>query len=97
MSRLLRKAGYDVVTRESSSGGADTAGSGHPSLVIVDVPDDRTGQWTNPEYSSPGRPSRPSVLWIGDTTEGTCCDEGHLAKPFTGSQLLTIVAALLSG
>lgn len=96
LARLLVRAGYEVVSGESCRGEVVPGGSRCPSLVIVDLPDDRSSR----SGSAADRPviqtSSACVLWIGDATEGGRRHEGHLAKPFTGSQLLSKVAALLT-
>lgn len=95
LSRLLRKAGYEVVVHDGSGWGAGADGERLPSLVIVDVPDDRSPKRGTAEYRPSGRPGAPSVLWIGDSIETERRRDGHLAKPFTTNQLLSKVASLL--
>ena len=96
LSRLLRKAGYDVVIGEENCDEAGTDGQRCPALVIVDIPDDRIPRTTAAGFRLRGRPDAPSVLWIGDSNETERWRDDHLAKPFTGNQLLSKVASLLS-
>lgn len=95
LSRLLRKAGYEVVACDGGYGGKGPDGV-LPALVIVDVPDDRMPRVVTQECRSTGRPDAPSVLWIGDSNAGERRRDDHLAKPFTGNQLLAKVASLLT-
>lgn len=92
LTRLLRKAGYDVVSCE---GGCLAPGNAHAALVIVDVPDEGISKLGTHGYRPPGRSDEPSVLWIGDPVDLERRRDGHLAKPFTGNQLLSKVESLL--
>lgn len=97
LSRLLRKAGYEVVVSEGSYLGPERDGQRRPSLIIVDVPDERPQRAALAGSQLPGRPDAPSVLWIGEPSQMERRRDGHLAKPFTGNQLLSKVASLLPG
>jgi len=95
LSRLLRKAGYEVVACDGGGSGAGIDGQQPPALVIVDVPDDRSPKRLTVGYRPSSRSDAPSILWIGDSIETERRRDGHLAKPFTTNQLLAKVASLL--
>jgi hypothetical protein len=101
LDRLLRTAGYNVGVsdRFSDQVGPRSSRSPRPdiALTIVDVPDD----WarTHVVGTSPERPrdvEPGKILWISAAPSFDDAPEGCLVKPFTSSQLLDKVRALLS-
>jgi len=101
LTRLLVNAGYDVIQSDSVQGnypGEILRGetSRCPALVIVDVPDDWYRRVTNRSDRQLARVDGPRVLWIGDAVAAVRRSESHLPKPFSGSELLSKVAALLA-
>ncbi|MGH2460848.1 MAG: hypothetical protein ACRDIY_18485 [Chloroflexota bacterium] len=95
LSRLLRKAGYEVVACEGSCSVIGADGSDSPSLVIVDVPDDPAPKRAPADDRPAGWTDAASVLWIGDAIGTSRRGDGHLTKPFTSNELLSTVASLL--
>ncbi|HLG50908.1 MAG TPA: response regulator [Chloroflexota bacterium] len=92
LERLLRKAGYEVVATDTWSDRL----SPPPALVIVDIPDDRTGPGALIEETARRCAGAPPILWIGGSAANHCEREACLAKPFTSHQLLAEVASLLA-
>jgi hypothetical protein len=100
LDRLLRKAGYVVGIRDrdlNEPGDPLFLDAGAAALTIVDVPD----AWTRR-----GRPlleldvfrserSDP-ILWLSNASYGVGPPERCLIKPFTASQFLAKVEALLN-
>lgn len=97
VGRLLRQAGYEIVERESWLGSEGPSDRRPPALVIIDVPDDWARRAQGSAYRPAGYLDAPRVLWIGDAATSTSERVEHLTKPFTGSELLAKIAALLDG
>jgi DNA-binding response OmpR family regulator len=101
LDRLLRKAGYAVEIRERSedypaicraaNNGTDVA------LTIVDVPDEWSRLAPGQLVVAHRRPGRDEdrILWITNATDVVDRPDFYLIKPFTASQFLSKVDAVI--
>lgn len=93
VERLLQRAGYLVWTDDRFG---ETRGpeDERPALVIVDLPDD----WVRATARFPLPKGRftPPVLWISSQTLADLAAPYALIKPFTASDLLDAIKALLN-
>lgn len=92
VDRLLQRAGYHIRTGDRF-GTAGCLEDDRPALVIVDVPDDWT--WASSRFPLPKGPFIPPVLWISNRILTGIGAPHALIKPFTASDLLDAVEALL--
>lgn len=101
LDRLLRKAGYVVGIRERDLDAAESTlpleEAGVAALTIIDVPD----AWTRRGRASVGetaarRERTDPILWLSNAPSIVDAPERCLVKPFTASQFLAKVEALLS-
>lgn len=100
LDRLLRRAGYAVGIRERDLDQTNVPlpldDLGVAALTVIDVPDSWTRHGRLPGVASRRWPERPdSVLWLSNTAGIVESSERCLVKPFTASQFLAKVEALL--
>jgi hypothetical protein len=97
LARILGRAGYRVLTREYDLIGAVMSeGDGsRPCLIIIDMPDDWQPSTFQQSITVVDGNAAPRMLWISSAVDASKDDVRYLPKPFTGSQLLARVEALL--
>jgi CheY-like chemotaxis protein len=98
LTRLLRKAGYTVVTHEACSAIPEPQALevAQARMIVVDVPDDwrERGLKQVDDLVTPN--DGQSILWIGNSGEAEAYGPFHLIKPFSGSQFLSAIEVTLN-
>lgn len=98
LTRLLRKAGYTVVTHEACSAIPEPQALevAEARMVVVDVPDDWRERGIKQVDDLVAPNDGQSILWIGNSGEAEAYGPFHLIKPFSGSQFLSAIEVTLN-